>query len=72
MASFVDSHYLDALSKYFNELEDYEWQGIKAGDWNKTNAETAAKHVSGSVQAHLVEYGRRPDIISQHKGQTLS
>lgn len=65
MASFVDQHYAEALAKYFNSLDDYEYEGIGAGDWNATNAAWAATKVAGSVQAHLVKYGRRPDITNK-------
>ncbi len=65
MATFVEKHYLEALVKYFNGLTDYEYKGIKSPNWTLTNTEWVAKDVAGTVQAHLVIYGRRPAITEK-------
>ena len=65
MATFVEQNYLEALASYLNELEDYEYEGITAGNWNTTNAKWAIEDQGETVQSHLVIYGRRPEITEK-------
>ena len=67
MTTFVDEHYTKALAEYFNDVGySYDSLGIKAGQWNAQKADEALT-VEGfsSPEEHLVEYGRRPEIVDK-------
>lgn len=64
LKTYIDYHYSRALSQYYKEI-GYEFDGVFAEEWNAKKVETAIQSLNMTIEEHLIEYGRRPDIVSQ-------